>query len=67
MVIVIICSLLFILLVAFLSEILFIKKITVIDMIDIAHDIDHAYLCGYFKAIKEESSYRYSITQHKSE
>lgn len=66
MVIVIICSLLFILLVAYLSENLFIKKTTVIDMINIAPEIDHAYLCGYFKTIKEESSCRYCITQHKS-
>lgn len=61
MVIIIICFLFFILLITFLSKVFFMKKVIVIDIIDIAPDTDQDYMCGYFKSINMESSSPYCI------
>lgn len=67
MVIIIICFLFFILLVAFLSRVFFIKKVIAIDLLDIAPDTDQDYMNGYFKSINMESSGRYCILPYKLE
>ena len=66
MVIIILCSIFFILIVFVLSRILFVKKTTVVDMIDLNPDANQDYLYGYFRLISEELSYPYCAAEDKS-